>query len=234
MRSLLLVAALLLAGCAASTDAVKVGPNRYQIAADASQPRGGAAGAQRIATERAAVTCGAKKMQVDVLSVETGKVLPFAGTATVTFQCVPITEVPSARASHPQSPEEAEISRLEEEYNAAYATNDLDHYFSYYGDDLVTIFYNARSTLPEYRKVWTDDVRSGKLAVVSADISDMVVRVSPKGDSAIASYQLQVRNRHAGGKVTDEHAFETDVWFRRAGDWKLVHAQYSLAVPPPE
>lgn len=78
------------------------------------------------------------------------------------------------------------------------------------------------------------DVRSGKLVVVSVKLADMVVRISPAGDSAIASYQIDVRNRHSNGKVTDEHAFESDVWFKRAGVWKIVHAQYSLATPAPE
>jgi len=61
----------------------------------------------------------------------------------------------------------------------------------------------------------------------------MMIRVSPAGDVAVASYQIDVGNRHADGKVTDEDAFETDVWLKRRGAWKVAHAHYALAIPPP-
>lgn len=89
MRGLAFVAALMLAGCAVTHDAVQVGPNRYQTSALAAPARGGIAGAQRLATERAAATCSAKGMQVNVLNVDTGHEFPINGTATVTFECLP-------------------------------------------------------------------------------------------------------------------------------------------------
>jgi ketosteroid isomerase-like protein len=138
----------------------------------------------------------------------------------------------SAAQAGLQTAVEREIAHLEKDVNDAYAANHLDKYFGYYADDLVAIFYNARSTLADYRKFWTESVRAGN-PVVSVKISDLVVRVSPAGDSAIASYQIDVRNRHADGRTTDEHAFETDVWLRRGGAWKIAHAHYALATPPP-
>jgi len=127
---------------------------------------------------------------------------------------------------------EVEIERLEHTVNDAYAANNLDKYFSYYADDLVAIFYNERTTLPAYRKFWSEYIGAGN-AVTSVKLADMIVRVSPTGDVAIASYQIDVGNRHADGKKTDEHAFETDVWMKRRGSWKIAHAHYALAVPPP-
>ena len=138
----------------------------------------------------------------------------------------------SAAQAGLQTAVERKIARLEKDVNDAYAANDLDKYFGYYADDLVAIFYNARSTLTDYRTFWTESVRAGN-PVVSVKISDLLVRVSPAGDSAIASYQIDVRNRHVDGRTTDEHAFETDVWLRRGGAWKIAHAHYALATPPP-
>ena len=89
MKRVLVLLGVALCGCAVTHDAVQVGPNRYQTMADAAPARGGAAGAQRMATERAAATCAAKGLQVNVLSVETGHEFPAAGTATVTFECLP-------------------------------------------------------------------------------------------------------------------------------------------------
>jgi len=139
---------------------------------------------------------------------------------------------PSIQAAAP-SAVEREIAQLEKEVNEAYAANDLDKYFSYYADDVVAIFYNERWTLARYKEDWPKYVKAGNV-VVSAKLSDMTVRLSATGDVAVASFQVDLRNRHADGKIIDEHAFETDVWTKRKGAWKITHAHYALAVPAPE
>ena len=120
---------------------------------------------------------------------------------------------------------EQEIMRLEQSSNDAYAANDLPKYFGYYAEDAMLIFYNERTTLAAYRKSWPESVKTEPIQAVK--LSDMVIRVIPSGDVAIASYQIEVRTGHPNGKATDEHAFETDVWVNRAGGWKIVHVQYS-------
>jgi hypothetical protein len=37
-----------------------------------------------------------------------------------------------------------------------------------------------------------------------------------------------VRTKHPDGKITDESAFETDVWVKQAAGWKLGHVHYSV------
>jgi hypothetical protein len=51
----------------------------------------------------------------------------------------------------------------------------------------------------------------------------------PAADTAVASYQIEVRTRHPDGKITDEHAFETDVWVNHNSTWKLGHVHYSVS-----
>ena len=150
----------------------------------------------------------------------------FAGLALLAAAW-PVAEAATANAV------EREIAQLEQEVNAAYAANSLEKYFSYYADDLVAIFYNERWTLARYKQDWPKYVKAGNL-VVSAKLSDMIVRLSATGDVAVASFQIDLRNRHADGKMIDEHAFETDVWTKRKGAWKITHAHYALAVPAPE
>ena len=133
-------------------------------------------------------------------------------------------ELPAALAAEPASTQK-EIMRLEKDSNDAYAANNLPKYFGYYADDAVLIFYNERTSVADYRKKWTESVRTEPIE--SVKLSDVVIRVVPSGDSAIASYQIDVRTRHADGKSTDEHAFETDVWLKRDGNWKLAHVHYS-------
>ena len=130
----------------------------------------------------------------------------------------------AARAAEPPSSQK-EILRLEQDYNDAYAANDLPKYFAYYAEDATLIFYNKRTSLADYRKEWTESVKTEPIE--SVKLTDIVIRLAPSGDTAIASYQIDVRTRHAAGKSTDELAFETDVWFKRAGKWSIAHVHYS-------
>ena len=124
---------------------------------------------------------------------------------------------------------EQEIARLEKDCNDAYAANNLPKYFSYYTDDAVLIFINERTTVPAYRKMWTEEIKTKPLE--SVKLADMVVRVMPAADTAIASYQIEIRTHQPGGKLTDEKFFETDVWVRKGDAWKLGHVHFS-AIPP--
>jgi uncharacterized protein (TIGR02246 family) len=130
----------------------------------------------------------------------------------------------TAHAAAPTAVEQ-EIMRLEKSSNDAYAANDLPKYFGYYADDAVLIFYNERTSLAAYRKSWPESIKTEPIE--SVKVSDMVIRVMPSGDVAIASYQIEVHTGHPNGKVTDEHAFETDVWVNRGGAWKIAHVHYS-------
>jgi ketosteroid isomerase-like protein len=141
---------------------------------------------------------------------------------------VPVAPTPARAAGAV----EREIARLEQVCNDAYGRNDLEVYFGCYRDNAVLIFYDYRTTLPEYHKSWVESVRAGNV-VASFKLSDLVVRVSPAGDVAVASFSAEVANHYADGHDTREKGFETDVWVRRDGRWKLEHVQYSLAAPPP-
>src|SRR5882757_10417577 len=85
----------------------------------------------------------------------------------------------------------ADIRQLEQEFNAAYAANDLDKYFGYYSDDAVLWFQDGRTDIPSYKKEWTALIKSG-MQIQAGTISDMRIRFSPQGDAAIASYLLHL------------------------------------------
>jgi ketosteroid isomerase-like protein len=123
-----------------------------------------------------------------------------------------------------------DIERLETDFNAAYAANDLDKYFGYYSADAILWFPEGRTDLPSYKKEWTEFVKSGG-KILACTMSDKHLRFSPQGDTAIASYLLNVKTQAKDKKVTDDVFQETDVWFKAAGGWKIAHVHYSL--PPP-
>lgn len=127
-----------------------------------------------------------------------------------------------------QSQAEKEILDLEAKMNAAYAANDLPTYFAYYADDFTQWLPEGWTDLPQYKKEWTEFIRSGG-KIESDQISGMHLQVNPAGDTVVASYFLHVRTRSPKGQVSDEDFQESDVWFKRDGVWKVVHLHYSPA-----
>ena len=106
--------------------------------------------------------------------------------------------------------------------NASYAANDLPFYFAYYSPDFTQWLPEGRTDLPQYEEMWTAFIKSGG-DVESVQLSDMHVQIDPSADTAVASYLLRVKTRSAQGVVSDENFQESDVWFKRNGEWKLVH-----------
>jgi len=140
--------------------------------------------------------------------------------------CVALVALAGAPAvlSSPQPGEQVRAAVIA--FNAAYERNDLDEYFGFYAEDATLVFDTGRVALGAYRKDWYQLVADGG-AVESNLISDINIQVSPAGDAAVATYQLQVRTRFADGSVANEHAYETDVWFYSGERWQVVHVNYT-------
>src|SRR5262249_25435021 len=88
-----------------------------------------------------------------------------------------LSSMSAVQAANPPTAVEQEIARLEKDCNDAYAANNLPKYFSYYSEDAVLFFVNERTTVPAYRKLWTEEVKTKPLEAVK--LSDMVIRVMP-------------------------------------------------------
>jgi len=127
---------------------------------------------------------------------------------------------------------EQEVREVEQRANAAYEANDLPKYFSFYASDFTQYLPEGRSDLPAYKKEWSSYIGEGN-RVEKVVLSDMRVQVGPSGDTAVASYIIHVRTTLKDGKVTDEDNQESDVLFKRNGEWKVVFLHYSSA-PKPE
>jgi ketosteroid isomerase-like protein len=123
---------------------------------------------------------------------------------------------------------EDEIKDIEQRVNAAYEANDLPKYFSFYAADFSQFLPEGRTDLEGYRKDWTAYIGEGN-RVQRVEISDLHVQVGPSKDTAVASYTLHVRTKLKDGKITDEANQESDVLFKRNGEWKIVFLHYSAA-----
>jgi len=123
---------------------------------------------------------------------------------------------------------EDEVRDLEQRVNAAYEANDLPRYFSFYASDFSQFLPEGRSDLAAYKKEWGQYIGEGN-RIEKVGLSDLQVEIGPSKDSAVASYLLHVRTKLKDGKVTDEDNQESDVLFKRNGEWKIVFLHYSAA-----
>jgi ketosteroid isomerase-like protein len=123
---------------------------------------------------------------------------------------------------------EDEVRDFEQRANAAYEANDLPKYFSFYAADFSQFLPEGRSDLDAYKREWTAYIGEGNRAQ-KVEISDLQIQVGPSKDTAVASYVLHVRTKLKDGKIADEANQESDVLFKRNGEWKVVFLHYSTA-----
>jgi ketosteroid isomerase-like protein len=147
--------------------------------------------------------------------------------AIAAFLIVPTAFVAISARPRPSSVED-EVRDFEQHANAAYEANDLPKYFSYYATDFSQFLPEGRSDLAAYKKEWTEYIGKGN-RVQKVDLSDMHIQIGPNKDTAVASYVLHVRTKMMDGKITDEDNQESDVLFKRNGEWKVVFLHYSAA-----
>ena len=141
---------------------------------------------------------------------------------------VPVTFLATSARPRP-TPAEDEVRDLEQRVNAAYEANDLPKYFSFYAPDFLQFLPEGRTDFDAYKKEWTAYIGEGN-RVEKVDISDLHIQVGPNKDTAVDSYILHVRAKLKDGKTTEEDNQESDVLFKRNGQWKIVFLHYS-AVP---
>jgi ketosteroid isomerase-like protein len=63
------------------------------------------------------------------------------------------------------------------------------------------------------------------------EMSDLQMQVMPCGDVAIATSFIDNRTRSPDGTTSTVRAFETDVWQKIDGNWKIISLHYSEIAP---
>jgi uncharacterized protein (TIGR02246 family) len=123
-----------------------------------------------------------------------------------------------------------EIREMEARFNGAYAENDADTYFGTYTEDATIIFFGSRWTVEDYEADWRPMLAAGG-GVEQNNLSDIRVQVMPGGEVAVATYRMHVVTRSPDGDRTSANAFETDVWQKIDGTWRIISMHYS-EIPP--
>ena len=140
--------------------------------------------------------------------------------------CLVALLIPLASMAEHHGPVEAEVRDAVEAFNSAYANGEVDTYFSYYADGAMVYFYGARQDLAAYHDEWAEMVEAGGV-VEKNELSDIRVQVMPGGDVAVASYFVDYRLRAPDGEISASKAFESEVWRKSDGEWKIINLHYS-------
>jgi ketosteroid isomerase-like protein len=144
------------------------------------------------------------------------KILSFIVIALMSF---------SAMAGHHEM-EDTDLHKAIKAFDDAYSSNDVATYFGFYAADATVFFSGARQDVDVYHAEWIALMEAGG-GVEKNDMSDLKVQVMPSGDVAIATSIIDNRTRLADGTTSSETAFETDVWQKIDGEWKIVSLHYS-------
>ena len=136
----------------------------------------------------------------------------------------------SAMAEHHTANEgvkNADLHAAIKAFDHAYANNDVEKYFSFYADDATVYFGDAaRVDMAAYHEMWTALMPAGG-GVEMNEASDIQVQVMPSGDVAVATSFIDNRTRSPDGTTSTSRAFETDVWQKIDGKWKIISLHYS-------
>jgi ketosteroid isomerase-like protein len=113
-------------------------------------------------------------------------------------------------------------------FDHAYATNDVEGYFSFYADDATVYFGDdARVDLAGYHEMWTGLMAAGG-GVELNTMSDLRVQILPGGAAAISTSFIDNRTRWPDGTTSTSKAFETDVWQKIDSKWKIISLHYTV------
>ena len=137
----------------------------------------------------------------------------------------------TALAAHHGSAED-EVRAASEAFDTAYATNDIDGYFGHYAEGATVYFYGARQDISAYHEEWSAMMDAGGGVEMNA-MSDVVIQMMPGDEVAIVTSFIDNRTRSAEGEISTVRGFETDVWQKIDGEWKIVSLHYS-EIPPDE
>ena len=147
--------------------------------------------------------------------------------------CLMIAAVPLVAVAEHHGADDAALRAAIEAFDHAYATNDVETYFGFYADDATVYFYGARQDVSAYHQEWTALMEAGG-GVEKNEMSDLQVQLMPSGDVAVATSFIDNRTRYPDGEISTSRAFETDVWLRVDGAWKIISLHFSEIPEPAE
>lgn len=121
-----------------------------------------------------------------------------------------------------------ELRRIVQRLGDIYKAGDFAGYLAHYAPDISVFFAGTVMTSSEVRQFIAAIFESGGRVIDFQIGSRDDIQFSESGDAAIVSFPWRERFRFADGRETDTAYHQSEVWFRRAGEWKIAHIHLSM------
>jgi len=115
----------------------------------------------------------------------------------------------------------AAIPELHKERREALLQRQPEPFAACYWNDSVLFIFDHRMTFDQLRRRLPLLAAGSEAIAVEFPPLDEIA-VSESGDAATTSFQWRTRIRNSEGIVFDRVHYETDVWYRRNGTWKII------------
>ena len=126
----------------------------------------------------------------------------------------------------------AELRSIMRRLPDIYRAGDISAYLAHYAPDISANFSGSVMSSDEARKFITSLFEGGG-KTLDFQIGDPQMQFSESGDAAIVRYPWRERFLYSDGHQTDTEYYETDVWYRRNGEWKIAHVHQSTVKEHP-
>ena len=152
-------------------------------------------------------------------------------TSLVVMAMIALLAAP-APAALAAADDEDEIRQVVANIAAAYGSNDVEAYFSYFAEEMTQWWPNARRIgRQEYYDMWTGVVANGG-GNVAAEVDDLRIHLAPTGNAGVASYLLRVTRKNAPPERANVDYRMSLTFLKREGSWKAVHLHFSTPSRP--
>ena len=113
------------------------------------------------------------------------------------LSCFAIVLMSFTAMAQEDTADNADLHAAIKAFDHAYATNDVEGYFSFYADDATVYFGgDARVDVAEYHEMWTGLMAAGG-GVELNTMSDLRVQILPGGAAAVSTSFIDNRTRLA-------------------------------------
>jgi len=137
----------------------------------------------------------------------------------------------SVLADHHNLSTATEVKNATIAFNKAYESNDVEGYFNMYADDAMLYFYGNRWEVSTYYDYWKNSMVGAGGGVEKSTALDIQVMVAPGGNTAVVGSFIENRSRSPEGNINEEKGYETEVWQKIDGAWKIISLHYSVIAP---
>jgi ketosteroid isomerase-like protein len=130
----------------------------------------------------------------------------------------------SGRSAYPEDVGSAadQVRELHVKRGEAWVRNEVETYLSFYWEDAVLFTVDERISWPQLQERLHSLLKGGGGALmIDLPPADDIV-ISSQCDAATTIFAWRARSRSIDGAVSERSYFETDVWYRRNGMWKII------------